>query len=491
MKRYILVSLLAIATAFFYSSCTRIDTTDLGNDLIPVVDNVNTFQTILDIVTDNVLLTDTTRMRFSEDHALGVISSDPVFGKTTASIYVDMRPATFGTRPFSDSTITLDSVVLSLAHRGTYGDTSGLQKFNVQEINLADTAIFKDSIGGYLISHPFLSTGTSIGSHTQDLTKLNDDIKIREGKDTLTIRNQMRIRLNNTFGQRFINYTKDEAYAKDSAFSTKFAGLGIIPDSTLGSANALAYFNIADQNTKLTFYYKAKNGSKHDTLATSFVFSNFTNFNKITRNFSGTEFNTALNNANPNDDKLYIQSAPGSYASLKIPGLGTLSNRVVHRAELIIEPLSSTDDQKFTAPTILFLDAIDTVAKFARTIQNDFVVQQSGAPYNVTSFGGLIRNSRYTFNLTRYVQGIVTRKEKNFELRLYAPFKTNSVYIPEGIQTTYPDLLGLKNLQEHRSVNLLPFLINPMLAGGRTVVAGGSHPDTTKKMKLRIIYSKI
>ena len=101
------VSVLLSVLFLFHFSCKKIDTTDIGNDLIPAVDNVNTFDTVLDVITDNFLLPDSTRLRATELHALGFISGDPVFGRTTAGIYVDIRPRTFGIRPFAE----IDSLV--------------------------------------------------------------------------------------------------------------------------------------------------------------------------------------------------------------------------------------------------------------------------------------------------------------------------------------------------------------------------------------------
>jgi len=489
-KKFLAPIIAALCIFIIYSSCTKIDTTDLGNELIPAVDNVTTFDTVLDVITDNFFLADSTRITRSENHALGAITNDPVFGKTTASIYVNLRPQNFGKRPFSDSTITLDSVVLSLAYKGTYGDTLGLRRFNIHEIDLTEKTRFRDSSNAFPISHPPLQTAGLLKVHDQDLTKLNDEYKIREGSDTaLVVKNQLRIRLNNSFGQRFINYDTTAAYQNDSIFKTKFLGLAIIPDSNLASSNALSYFNLIDQTTKLTFYYKAKYGSKDSVMATSFIFSNATNINRITRNTSGTEYSTAIGNPSTSQDKLYIQSSPGSYASIRIPGLSTLSNRVVHRAELITESLASLGDDRFKAPPVLFLDAIDSAAKLTRTIQNDFVINQQGQ-YNFSSFGGFVsRDGTYSFNISRYVQGIVSRKETSYTLRIYAPYETYSVYINPGIQNNGTDLVAQKEFQMDPRVGILPLRINPQIAAGRTVLAGGSHP--TKKMRLRIIYSRI
>ena len=66
-------------------SCTKLDTTNLGSDLLPIVDNVNTFADTFFINAQQKEYEDTTYVVNSDDHALGNISNDPLFGKTTAN----------------------------------------------------------------------------------------------------------------------------------------------------------------------------------------------------------------------------------------------------------------------------------------------------------------------------------------------------------------------------------------------------------------------
>ena len=44
---------------------------------------------------------------------------------------------------------------------------------------------------------------------------------------------------------------------------------------------------------------------------------------------------------------------------------------------------------------------------------------------------------------------------------------------------------------DDQPVRKIPIVINPRIAGGRVVLYGGGFPDITKRMRLRIIYSKI
>jgi hypothetical protein len=112
----------------------------------------------------------------------------------------------------------------------------------------------------------------------------------------------------------------------------------------------------------------------------------------------------------------------------------------------------------------------------AFTIRNDFVLSNSAPGYDIVGLGGTFSKNKYIFNLSRYVQSIVTKGYPNPTLRIYAPFSTQPYYV-------FPD----------NSVNTKKsfFVVNDPVAFGRIVLYGGAEQDTTKRMRLRIIYSKI
>jgi hypothetical protein len=124
----------------------------------------------------------------------------------------------------------------------------------------------------------------------------------------------------------------------------------------------------------------------------------------------------------------------------------------------------------------MFIDAFSTTGDTIFTIRNDFIFTNTGRGYDIASLGGQLENkNRYVFNLTRYVQSIVTKKQTNYTLRISSPFTV----IPR--QLTADDQPG----------KLVAMVLNTTLAGGRVVLYGGNYPDITKRMRLRIIYSKI
>ncbi len=86
-----------------------------------------------------------------------------------------------------------------------------------------------------------------------------------------------------------------------------------------------------------------------------------------------------------------MQSAPGTYVRIRVPGLQNLSNRIIHRAELIAEQVPDdnnimTLDRYFQSPRLLLLSAFDSAKNQKRNIPNDYIVGSSGP--NTVDFGG-------------------------------------------------------------------------------------------------------
>jgi hypothetical protein len=503
VKKFFIVFLTAAAFILFQFSCTKIDTTTLGTDLIPAVDNINTFDTTLEVTTDLFEFPDSTVLSSAANHALGIVN-DGLFGTTNAGIYFVIVPSNgFINHPFGfnakDSVRDqdIDSVVLQLAYQAVYGDSTASVNIQVEEINTGNPNKFRDSFSGYPIStlKSFFGTGNTIlGSITQNYQELNDTRKIvNKVSDTASISNVMRIRLDRNLGVRLKNYDSTAAtnfaYKSDSFFRAQFQGLGIVATGNQPlNQGALAYFNLRDPNTKLIVYYKYKkalNPTQQDTLQSNFTLAinSFAAANPIARTKQFSYANT-IANGNANDPELYLQSSPGSFALVKIPGLKDLSNRTIHRAELIIERVPGGDqnsfdnDYPFDTPPLLFLDAIDSTNNNRPTgIPNDFQPALNTAlGYDLLSFGGDENTKKgYRFNLSRYVQGIVTRKEKSYALRLFAPYNSRPYYLASSASLS----------------GFLTISTSSLVGYGRVVVAGGSFPDPAKKMRLRIIYSKI
>ena len=477
------------AVSLVFHACRKInDYTDIGGGLIPPIDNINTFDTSIRVQAFNDsfrLQTDSLRLTPDDQHFLGLVNNDPIFGKTEAEIYLELKPELSGFFPNGDlpfgrkDSLKVDSIVLVLDYASRYGDTLQPQNIYVNEL----TQELRDD-SSYLVRQRPAAYGSLLNENgiPQQVFpyKLDDSVKVF--RDTTA--GQMRIRLDTTFARRLMNYDTTNAYRSDSAFTQYLKGFVI---RSQGGGNGLMGFTLnGSTNTKLAIYYKKpkKSGTLDSLNVTYFTcYSQCGTANYVRRDYAGTPVHLAAGQVTE-APLVYIQNSPGTFANIRIPDLPAISNRVVHRAELIIEQVYDPSDALFTAPNALFLDAFDpsiTTSNKFRTIpySNDLSSTTGGLDLNtfgvaprdtVDAFGNKIKIWR--FNLSRYVQHVVRGTQTSYDLRLFSPLlyagKARSAGIDFDISGVY---------------------IGTSIANGRVRVGGGNHPN--QRMRLRIIYSKL
>ena len=471
MKLKVLFAFLTLGFILFLYSCTKLnEPTELGDQLLPVVDNVNTFDTLLGLQASYYPFNDSSRHLINENMALGKLN-DPVFGTTTADMYFNLSSTVYSSSPFynKDSVLGIDSVFLTMVYAGSYGDTAG----GSTRVNVTVSEILRDNGFNdttlYRFDHAGFTTGPTLGTASFTPAQFKDTITLIQKRDTTKLVNVLRIKLANSLGQRLSQFdtTANGAYKSDSLFRTLFRGLAVTTTDVSGPG-VLSYFSPSNTASALTVYYRySKNGVK-DTASAVFRHATYSQANSIRRT-PGSAYLANLNKPNP--EQVYIQSAPmGSYVAITAPGLASFPNKVIHRAELIAVKVPSAMDNIFTAPNRLLLDhkgATDTAFLFSEDIQID-----ASGSLNLSLFGGTLRNDNsYRFNLTRYVQSLVTRNERNDTLRLYAPLRST---------------LFAKNLGQYVSVTNLN-----NIGSGRVVLAGANHPNPAMRLRLRVIYSNL
>lgn len=508
----------ALLLIFIGIGCTKLDTTTQGADLV-TVDNVNTFADTLNVNATQGIFNDSTILQKGDNYAIGLITTDPLFGKTDARIYVQFKPTFY---PFyfgsaGDTTkfdpnnkAGFDSAFVCLSYKGAWGDTSSIgnipQTFQVRTINDDNFRIKPDTIR-QLGSTPPAVDNDVLGETVVTPQSIAKKVILARGRDSVT--NQVRIKLTGAGAafaaalfnsQDTIASSPNNGFLNDSIFRKKYNGFEIKVTSAMG--NTLYYVNLAEAKSRFEFHFHKTKGGVRDTVVQSFqMYTTRTvsiapssSFNFIKRDYSSVNL-PAPNSATSN---VFLQTSPGTFANLTIPGLTGYTNRIVHRAFLIIEqtPDNATTDNVYTPPPYLYLDLKDTAAISPQRYKPVYFDLASTVPYNpdvttvngvyhpfpfanvdVATFGGgaLKRFEpagnifyRYEINLTRYVQHIVTNGYKNYDLRLYSPF---NYYYPQYLGTQY----------------IIPFY-NP-IALGRVRV--GTGLSTNHKMKLVVIYSKV
>jgi hypothetical protein len=498
-RKYLCLLAGLACVVLFNWNCTKIDTTELGGDLLPAVDNVSTFADtlLIDASREQLNEDDTFRINRFEPHLLGNINNDPIFGKTKADIFVQLKPVFFPyyfgnpgdtINPSINPKTHYDSAFLCLSYTGYYGDTTRSQHFKVYQMD-EGTTNFSDSVFHYFSFRPDRPLTNLIGEATIFQPDLKNLIYLKtSNKDSIT--GQIRIKLNSSFLRSLVrNDTSsvNSPFRSDSLFKMAYKGFAIVADGP-SSANGLFYINLGDSTSRIEVHYVAGNANTLDTAFSSFSLSTGNSFkvspsanaNFVLRDTSTSQFPNA-----PDPTALYIQSSPGGSAiKLKIPRLSSLTNRIIHRAEIIVEQIPNTaGNDVFPAPQFLYLDLIDTggTRKY-KPIYYDLNNSEPYDPDNSISFfpsqgidqnyyGGFKRTmtdgfgtrSYYNFNITRYIQSLVTKGGTNYNFRLYAPY--NLFYY------------GYR----------LPYKNN--LAYGRVKIGNGSNAKY--RLRLRIVYSKI
>lgn len=477
------------AFSLVFHACRKInDYTDIGGDLIPPIDNINTFDTSIRVQAFNdsfTLFTDSLRLTADDQHFLGLVNNDPFFGKTEAEIYLELKPELSGFFPNGDlpfgrkDSLKVDSIVLVLGYAGRYGDSLLPQSIYVNEL----TQELRDD-SSYLVRQRPASFGSLLNENgaPQQVFPYRLDDSVKVFRDTTA--GQMRIRLDTNFARRLMNYDTTNAYRSDSAFTQNLKGFVVRAQG--GGNGLMGFFLNGNPNTKLAIYYKKpkKSGTLDSLNVTYFTcYSQCGTANYVRRDYGGTPVALAAGQVTE-APLVYIQNSPGTFANIKLPDLPALSNRLVHRAELILEQVYDPSDALFTPPTTLFLDAFDpsisSSNKF-RTIpySNDLSGATGGLDLNgfgaspkdtVDAFGNKIKIWR--FNLSRYIQRVVNGTQTSYDLRLFSPLqyagKARSVGIDFDISGVY---------------------IGNTIANGRVRLGGGNHP--TQRMRLRIVYSRL
>lgn len=490
-KNYItlLFSALVFTLFLFAVGCRKInEATDVGADLIPAVDNIHTFDTTITVEAYNDtfgLANDSQYLSRSEEMFLGRINNDPFFGKTDAQMFFELKPTVYGVYPFArQDSVKIDSIVLVLNYLETYGDTNTAQTLKVYELDQSNN-FTNDS--AYLIRKQNFTynifSPLSLPGQIFYPRNLNDSVKAF--RDTTV--GQLRIKLDTAFARRLFNYDTTNAYKTDSIFRSKFKGFAVRSE---GAGNAVMGFSLAGLNTKLAIYYNYPKpaGAGRDTTVNYFYFTSLSAAaNYVGRDYIGSPLASAIGGSTP-DPIVYMQNSPGSFAMIKAPGLSSLSNRLIHRAELIAEQVYDISDSTFYSPELLYLDAYDpaiTTGKPFRSIPFDvtYTLPEFGTPSNLASFGvspvyaldgSGNRIRTWHFNISRYVQNAINSKRPLYDLRLYAPFFIYNRY---------------ENGTAVATSTATPIGLNPTTTKGRIRLGGGNHP--TQKMRIRIIYSKL
>lgn len=322
---------------------------------------------------------------------------DPVFGLAEASFCTQFLLPVPNLDFGNPSNLQLDSMVLSLAYSGYYGNTDP-QTFKVyelaQSISNSDVYYSNDTIQ----YHPI-----EIGAIYNHIPNTTDSINIGGSNQAP----QLRIKLKNSFAQKFINASGGSDYSSNEAFTSFFKGIYIKPDNVhvLGKGG-IFYFQLLSNFSKLTLYYTntSTNISSSQDFVINELSARFNIFNQDYNTINNSPIVSALNDSLIGKQKVYVQSMGGVKTKIYFPFIKNLvanGNVLINQAQLV---LSLNEENTVTSQYAPHSKL--TLAAAREDGTNAIIIDQiEGDSY----FGGTFNanTKEYHFNITRHLQRIL------------------------------------------------------------------------------------
>ncbi|MGI9139117.1 MAG: hypothetical protein ACR2IM_08765, partial [Sediminibacterium sp.] len=100
-----------------------------------------------------------------------------------------------------------------------------------------------------------------------------------------------------------------------------------------------------------------------------------------------------------------------------------------------------------------------------------------GGRLSYKSIKGYDKVASYNFNISRYVQGVISRTDSMFDFRILAPVNDSIMFVPP-----YPN-------NKAAGVDYLSTMLGNQPAIGRVRLGGGKH--SRFRMRLHIYYSEL
>ncbi len=406
----VVVAVLAFSLNFF-SSCNEFDD-EIGLNLIDnrlQVSSTDTLTLIAITQSEDSLIA-----RQADLHLLGFIN-DPVFGKTRASIYSEALPRDFPPT-FEDihpDSLLIDSVVLSIAYNGYFGDISQEQYVRVFELN--DT-IPLDSV----YTNRTLTVKQEIGVNNPSFLPLPED-SVTVGLDSIEMPPHLRINLDTEFGQRFFDDREIlEGMSIYDDFRGYFKGFLITVDE-IAEPGAMLYFNLGSAYSRLQVFYRKTGQANNHTFSLYLddpLGRKFTHYDNFDHAFADNAIRAQVIEGDTllGDSLLFVQSMSNFKVNIQMPYIeelleGREGDIAINSAKLILPVDNEYLQDTLEIARSLFLYREDPEIPGEITNLDDQFVAPG-------YFGGALDEDKmeYVFNITQHLQAIFDDPSMNTPL---------------------------------------------------------------------------
>lgn len=280
---------------------------------------------------------------------------------------------------FGDNPI-VDSAFIYLKYADCYGDTNVELTMNIQQ--LLDGLVLEDTFfSNQFINSEDFSSPVDISFYPRPSTLSSNEDTIASAKLKLSVKD---------IGQKIVDAQASDL-ANNDAFLDYFKGLKFKVKST--ESASICYFNLLDEESKMIIYYNG-NQSYSLNIGSSAARVNHFEIAEQELNFVG------------------VQSMSGPVLQLSFNDLtplkDSLKNKLINKATLTFQVEDNFDDN-FRPHQSLSL-----VTKNEEGIYVFIPDFFEGA----THYGGVLENNSYSFNISKYLQQMISEDSEDYIMYL-------------------------------------------------------------------------
>ena len=351
--------------------------------------------------------------------------NDPVFGRSTSTIYAQVYPESNNPR-FSDSTM-VDSIVLVLPYDidNFYAKVAG-ETFDIEVFQLAE-ALLEDN--EYYSNQEAMVEPMSIGNAQAMVSTDSLEFIDYEGTDTVMVKfPHYRIALDGAIADLLVGLDST-IYSSDSLFLDAFKGLQL---KSAADDMGMLSFDLLSPDAGIYLYYRDSINGKPRRFLYDFDIQPTVRFTNYKHDYAGAPVAQFLNKPELGDSLIFVQGMAGLETKLEIPNVTDLQGLVVNKAELEFYVANIEGDENDFAPitqliltapnsdgTLVAIEDIEIILSQRRSLEDLF----GGTPLLDPDGGPTV----YKMNISAHLQEVIDgSRSKTFYITPYRKAETAS-----------------------------------------------------------------